>query len=98
MIENSATPFRTGEGSSRRRPVKAAKSGTRSANCLVCAAPSLELCRKSRRHESLQASFTRLVNKAAQTGQFALRAPHVLFFFILLCSALTAKAQSGSQQ
>src|SRR5215510_6325241 len=69
MIENSAIPLRTGEDSSRRRLVKAARSGNRSANCPVCAAPSLERCRKSCRHDGLQASFTRLLNRATQNGQ-----------------------------
>src|SRR5262245_56896362 len=55
-------------------------------------------CGKSRGPDGSHDYLTRLVNKATQTRQFALGLAPVLLFFILLCSALPAKAQSGDQQ
>jgi thiamine biosynthesis lipoprotein len=55
--------------------IETARLGSRSANCPVCVFPSLAHCRKLLKPDGSHVSFNRLVMKATQTRQFALRLP-----------------------
>src|SRR5262245_14093684 len=90
------TDHKISEDPSSGRLIEIAGTGARSANCLVCASPSVARCWKLRRHDDLRVSFIRPAPEATQTGQFALRAPMLLVLLLLVFSE-SARSQSPSQ-
>src|SRR5262245_39383554 len=90
------TDHKISEDPSRGRLIEIAGTGPRSANCPICAAPSVARCWKLRRHDVLRVSFIRPAPEATQTGRFALRAPTLLVLLLLVFSG-SAQSQSPSQ-